>query len=62
MLFWLHGSRGACLSSTLLGVEVIVGVGFFLHSSPLVHSEDSKDSDSLLYRPWPSLQVPSGIV
>ena len=39
----LHGSRGACLSSTLLGVEVIVGLGFFLH---LVHSEDSKDSDS----------------
>ena len=42
--------RSTCLDSTLLGVQVTAGLGFFLHSS-LVHTEDS---DSLLYRLWPS--------
>ena len=45
------GSRGKCLDCTLLWVQVIAGLGFFLHSSHLVYSEGS---DSLLYRVQPS--------
>ena len=52
---WLVcGSRGTCLGGTLLGVHVTTGLGFFLHLSHLVHTEDSEDSDSLLYSPQPS--------
>ena len=47
------GSHGICicLDNMLLGIHVTAGVGFFLHLSHLVHSEDSEVSDSLLYRP-----------
>ena len=45
------GSYGTCLDSTLFGVQVTTGLGFFLHLSYLVYTEDS---DSLLYRLRPS--------
>ena len=38
------GSHGACLDSTLPGVQVTAGLGFFLCSSRL---SDSEDRDSL---------------
>ena len=41
-------SRGACLDSMLLGVQVTTGLGFFLHSSHLVLNEDTENCDSLL--------------
>ena len=40
-----------CLNNMLLGVQVTTGLGFFLRSSHLVHTEGS---DSLLHRPGPS--------
>ena len=42
------GSCGMCQDSTLLGVQVTTRLGLFLHSSHLVYSEDSGDSDYAL--------------
>ena len=53
---------GIWYTSKMHGVQLTAGLGFFLHSSHLVYTEDSEDSDSLLYRLRPFLQVPSGIV
>ena len=36
------GSRGMCLDCMLLRVQITTVLGFFLHSSCLVHTEDSK--------------------
>ena len=53
------GSCGVCLDCTLPEVRVTAGLGFFLHAN---HLSDYEHSDSLLLKPLPSLQVPSGIV
>ena len=50
----VYGSHCIYLDNTLLGGQVTAGLGFLLHSSHLVHNEDSEDCDSLLYRPQPS--------
>ena len=41
----VYGSHGTCLDCMLPGVQVITGLGSFLHSS---HLCDSEDCDSLL--------------
>ena len=48
------GSRATYLDSMLPGVQVTAELGFFLYLSHLVYTEDSENSDSLLYRSWPS--------
>ena len=52
------GSCGAYLDCMLLAFQVTAGLGFFVHSSHLVHSKDSTPCSN---RPQPSLQIPTGI-
>ena len=53
---WLVcGYRSMCLQTArCLAFKSPLGWDCFLHSSHLVHTEDSEDSHSLLYRSWPS--------
>ena len=54
------GSCGVCLDCTLPGDQVTAGMGFFSAFRSFMY--DCENSDSLLYKAQPSLQVPSGIV